>query len=167
MTNLITQWKQGAGQAWAALAEGWHDLAARAGSALTRFRRHPQPESDDPRDAAWLADGRWAVMAADVFDDDDRVVVRIEAPGLRRDDFQIELNDEVLTVSGEKRFERESTQGRYRVVQCAYGSFRREVPLPPGVKPGQASASYRDGVLRVDIPKDEAVRSRRLVVQGD
>lgn len=104
-------------------------------------------------------------MAADVFDDDDTVIVRIEAPGMRRDDFNVELHDHVLTVWGEKQFDREASRGRYSVVQCAYGRFRRDVALPVSVKPDKTRASYRDGVLRVELPKADAARARRIEVK--
>ena len=104
-------------------------------------------------------------MAADVFDDDDRVIVRIEAPGMRREDFNVELHDHVLTVWGEKQFDQEASRGRRSVVQCAYGSFRRDVALPVSVKADKTKASYRDGVLRIELPKSDAARARRISVR--
>jgi HSP20 family protein len=169
MTKLAEQIKQGADQAWESLADGWRELSARASGALTRFR----PAATDP--AATAVPGMsqkelprmttWAFMAADVFDDADKVIVRIEAPGMRRDDFNVELNGDVLTVWGEKRFDREATEGRWRVVQCAYGSFRRDVTLPVAVKADKTKASYSDGVLRIELPKSEEARARRIAVQ--
>jgi HSP20 family protein len=105
-------------------------------------------------------------MAADVFDDDDRVLVRIEAPGMKREDFDIAIEGDVLSVSGEKRFDRESDAGRYRVLQCAYGSFRRELALPAAVDAAKVKASYRDGVLRIELPKVEWARPRRIAVRS-
>jgi HSP20 family protein len=71
----------------------------------------------------------------------------------------------VLTVWGEKRVDREATEGRWRVVQCAYGSFRRDVALPVSVKADKTKASYRDGVLRIELPKSDESRARRIAVQ--
>jgi HSP20 family protein len=173
MTKLAEQLKQGADQAWESLAEGWRELSARASGALTRFRPAPAaaagPEAP-PHTTAATAEGRlpfggWAFMASDVFDDDDKVVVRIEAPGLRRDDFNIELQDDTLTVWGEKRSDREVSRGRYSVVQCAYGSFRRDVALPVAVKADKTKATYRDGVLRIELPKADEARARRIAVK--
>jgi HSP20 family protein len=167
MTKLAEQLKQGADLAWESLSHGWRELSARASGALTRFR-HAAPAGQDgdaagPPAAPWL--NGWAFMAADVFDDDDQVVVRIEAPGLKREDFNVELHGDVLTVRGEKRIDREAGgSGRYRVVQCAYGSFRRDVALPVAVRPDKTRASYRDGVLRIELPKAEAARARRIAV---
>jgi HSP20 family protein len=172
MTKLAEQLKQGADQAWESLAEGWRDLSARASGALTRFR--PAPASGPPTpvhtaaatpDPGPLPFGGWAFIASDVFDDDDKVVVRLEAPGMRREDFNIELQGDTLTVWGEKRSDREVTRGRYSVVQCAYGSFRRDVALPVAVKADKTKATYRDGVLRIELPKADDARARRIAVK--
>ena len=93
------------------------------------------------------------MLGGDVFEDDKRVVVRIEAPGMNKGDFDIQVLDDALVVRGEKRFEHESTEGRWRVLQCAYGSFLRTVPLPTAVESDKARATYRNGVLKVELPK--------------
>ena len=181
MTKLAEQLKQGADQAWESLSEGWRELSARASGALTRFRAAPTsdpsdlPDSSDSSDARGtrpirsegpLSFGNWAFMAADVFVDDDKVIVRIEAPGMRREDFKVELHGDVLTVRGEKRFDREAREGRYSIVQCAYGSFRRDVVLPAAVKAEKTKATYREGVLRIELAKSDAARARRIAVQA-
>ena len=166
MTKLAEQLKQGAGHAWESLSEGWRELSARASGALTRFRAGAAPDIQAGHDDDAFVPGRWAFMAADVFDDDDRVVVRIEAPGMRREDFDIDLDGDMLTVRGEKRYDRESVKGRYRVTQCAYGSFVRQVGLPAAVDAGHVQASYRDGVLRIELPKMEWARARRITVRN-
>jgi HSP20 family protein len=172
MTKLAEQLKQGADQAWESLAEGWRELSARASGALTRLWPSPAPEPATsspqaaPPEPGPLSFGGWAFMASDVFDDDDKVVVRIEAPGLRREDFNIELQRDLLTVWGEKRFDREVSRGRYSVVQCAYGSFRRDVRLPVPVQADKTRASYRDGVLRIELPKADEARARRIEVKA-
>ena len=171
MTKLAEQLKQGADQAWESLAEGWRELSACASGALTRFRPAPASARESPpgtpaaRDESLLPFGGWAFMASDVFDDDDKVIVRIEAPGMRREDFTVELHADTLSVWGEKRSDREVSRGRYSLVQCAYGSFRRDVALPVSVKADKTQASYRDGVLRIELPKADGARARRIAVQ--
>ena len=132
MTKLAEQLKQGADQAWEALSEGWRELSARASGALTRFWPSPAgpsvPSPPAARQAAMPRQTGWAFMAADVFDAADKVIVRIEAPGMRREEFNVELNGDVLTVWGEKR-------------------------------------SDRDGVLRIELPKSDQARVRRVAVQ--
>ena len=164
MTKLAEQLKQGADQAWESLSEGWRELSARASGALTRFRPAPASNATSARDEGRLPFRGWAFMAADVLDDDDMVIVRIEAPGMRREDFNVELQGDLLIVWGEKQFDKEARRGSYSVVQCTYGSFRRDVALPASVKPDQIKASYRDGVLRIELPKADGSRARRIVV---
>jgi HSP20 family protein len=72
---------------------------------------------------------------------------------MRKAEFRIEVIDDTLIVSGEKHFERETTEGRYRLLQCAYGSFRRMIALPTRVLADRADARYADGVLRIELPK--------------
>ena len=164
MIKFAEQLKQGADQAWESLSEGWRELSARASGALTRFRPAAAPSKPAAEDEQLPPLSNWAFIAADVFDDDDKVIVRIEAPGMRREDFNVEVTGDVLTVWGEKRIERESSSGRYRMVQCAYGSFRRDVTLPASVTVDKTKASYRDGVLRIELPKSEGTRARRIAL---
>jgi HSP20 family protein len=104
------------------------------------------------------------MLGGDVFEDDRRLVVRIEIPGMSKRDFDIEVLDDVLVVRGEKRFESESGEGRWRVLQCAYGSFLRSVPLPAKVRSDQAKATYQDGVLRIELPKVEPGKPKRVTL---
>jgi len=166
MTKLIEQLKQGADQAWESLSEGWRDVTSRASSALTRFL--PAAESDVSNSGASdpLAMGTWAFMAADVVDSGEKLSVRLEAPGMTRDDFVVELRGKVLSISGEKRVDKETQHGRYRVTQCAYGRFRREVVLPSDVKRDDCSATYRDGVLRIELAKSQATRHQSIAVNA-
>jgi HSP20 family protein len=161
--NVVNDWKRSLGQVWDSLADGWRDLRERAAGAMTRFS--PSKDGNVP---ATVEDGipsSWGLLASDVFDNDESVVVRPEAPGMNKRDFSIEVRDGVLVVEGEKRFERERGTGQYRVMECAYGRFRRAVGLPVPVREDQARATYRDGVLRVELPKAEAARARRIAVQ--
>src|SRR5436190_1818212 len=125
MTNLTQQVKQGAGQALATLSQGWRELRARAGNALTHFQGR-RAEGEEGTDDELPSLSSWGFMAADVVNGKDQVVVRLEAPGLSRKDFTVELRHNVLCVAGEKRIERESKGDGQHVFQCAYGNFRRE-----------------------------------------
>lgn len=138
------------------MGEGWDRLRRSAAGALTRFRPHDDtrlPARSEIDDALYLSGQRWAMLGGDVFEDEQRLVVRIEAPGMEKSDFDVQVQGDVLVVRGEKRFERESSEGRWRVLQCAYGSFQRSVPLTAAVKSEEARATYRNGVLRIELPK--------------
>jgi len=160
--------KHGFGSLWDTVTEGWSRLRDSAGSALTRFKPGDSsnlPALGDIDDAAYLPSQSWAMLGGDVFEDDKRLVVRLEVPGMDKKDFRIDVVGDSLIVRGEKRFERESSEGRWRVMQCAYGSFHRTVPLPVGVKGESARAVYKDGVLKVELPKSEPGRPRAIMVK--
>lgn len=167
MTKFAEQIKQGADQAWEYLSEGWRELSGCASGAMTRFWS-VTPTTANSATVERRGGQRvtfWAFMAADVFESPDEVIVRIEAPGMRREDFNVALNGNLLTVSGEKWVDNEVAEGQWRVVQSAYGNFRRDVSLPTAVQADKTKVSYRDGVLRIELPKANEVRLRRINVQ--
>lgn len=157
--------REGFDSLWDSLSEGWARLRESARGALTRFRAGDEAQLPDRSridDSSFHASHGWALIGGDVFEDDRRLVVRLEVPGMDKKDFDIEVHHDVLVVRGEKRFEQESSDGRWRVLQCAYGSFERTVPLPVPVKADQAQARYRDGVLRIELPKAQPGSARRI-----
>lgn len=161
--QVIDELKKGMGEIWESMAEGWRRLRQQAAGALTRFRpgeKHPAPSTD-----LALPSTGWALLAGDVFEDDKKLSVRLEVPGMEKEDLDIEIIDDNLIVRGEKRIERESEEGRYRVLQCAYGRFDRVVPLPEPVLADQAKASYRNGVLKIDLPKAQPGSSSRVEIK--
>jgi HSP20 family protein len=109
---------------------------------------------------------RW-VPAMDLVETDSHYVLRADLPGLAKDDVKIELDDNVLTVSGERRSETEErSEGGYRRVERAYGSFRRSLTLPAGVDAEQIDADYADGVLEIRVPKPVEKVPHRVTI-GD
>lgn len=160
--------KEGISSFWDNLAEGWRHLAQTATNALTRFKPSAQanlPAENEVDDSFYMPTRSWAMLGGDVFEDENRLVVRVEIPGMEKEDIEIEVLDDALMVSGEKRFSRESSEGRWRVMQCAYGSFRRVVPLPMSVKADEARAAYRNGVLRVELPKAAPGKPRSVAIK--
>lgn len=155
--------REGLFEAWDSLADGWSRLYRRAAGAITRFKPGHSGEEGRGGELATRSTG-WGVLAAEVFDDDDAIKVRLEAPGLDKDDFDIEVVDGYLVVRGEKRLERERREGRYYVTECAYGQFERTIPLPDEVDASKAKANYDKGVLSLELPKTEGRRRRRIAV---
>ena len=104
-----------------------------------------------------------------VAETDRDVRVSMELPGVRQEDIEVDLSDDVLTISGEKRFEGErgGEKENYHFVERAYGRFQRSIRLPFQANPDDVRASFQDGVLTVSIPKAaQQQRSRRIQVQG-
>lgn len=165
--RVLEELKQGLEEAWETVAEGWQRLRQQAAGAVTRFKsgEHDTLSEEGRADPSQRL-GRWAILAGDVYEDENKILVRLEVPGLNKDDLHIEVRDDVLTVGGEKRFQRELTEGQYRLLQCAYGSFSRQLRLPVRVKAGgEAKATYRDGVLRIELQKDTDAQSRAIDIQ--
>ncbi len=158
--------RNGMTHAWDTIAEGWRHLSRRAASAITRFIPHRSRDegvSGDNQQLTARSTG-WGVLAAEVFDDDSQVVVRLEVPGMERDDFDLEVIDDLLIVRGEKRVSQQHREGSFHVLECAYGRFERTIPLPAEVDAGKASARYRRGVLQIELPKTAAQRRRHVDV---
>ncbi len=104
-------------------------------------------------------------LALEVEETDDAVVVYAELPGLRSDDFQVEATADRLVLRGERGEEYEEHGRDYRRLERRYGAFLRTISLPAEVQPEKAVARYRDGVLRVTLPKSEASKARRVPIQ--
>jgi HSP20 family protein len=110
---------------------------------------------------------RW-IPAMDLVETDEHFVLKADLPGLTESDVNIEVEDNVLTVSGERKAEHEDKREGYVRVERAYGAFRRSLTLPEGVEPETVTASFENGVLEVRIPKPEERKPRRVAIQvGD
>lgn len=97
----------------------------------------------------------------EILERDKELVVRAELPGISKEDVTVEVDDNVLTISGERRHdEEESREGYYRS-ERRYGAFSRSIPLPEGVDAKQCQATFRDGVLEITMPKPESESSRQ------
>lgn len=165
--STLEQVRRSLGRGWENLAEGWHNLRERAGQALTRFR--PLGSRDDLdtwEDQVIRHAADWGLLATEVQEDEGNLTVRLEVPGMERENFDIDVIDGYLVVRGEKRVQQEQRQGRFHVMECAYGSFERAVPLPVEVDGSAASASYRRGVLTVSLPKTQRSQTRRIPVNA-
>src|SRR4051794_14423124 len=110
---------------------------------------------------------RW-VPAMDLVETADDFVLRADLPGLTQDDVKIELEDNVLTVSGERKAEHEAREEGFYRLERAFGTFSRSLTLPKGVKGEAVTAAFTNGVLEIHIPKPEAVKPRRIeIAVGD
>ena len=164
--STLQQLREGLGRTWDSVAEGWNQLRSRATQALTRFQpgyRNGELETADEQFLRHSA--RWGLLAAEVQETGDEVLIKLEAPGMRADAFDIQVyNGNVAVIRGEKRVQREQKEGRYHVMECAYGQFERAIPLPADVDETRARARYRDGVLHLTLPKSASAVARRIEV---
>ena len=108
---------------------------------------------------------RW-VPAMDLVESGDELVLRADLPGMSEDDVAIEIKDNVLTITGERRAEHEEKDETFFRAERAFGSFTRALSLPEGVDPDAVSAQFTDGVLEVRVPKPEERRPHRVRIGG-
>ena len=108
--------------------------------------------------------GTWA-PPVDVAEDNDKIHVKVEVPGMDEKDLRISFEDGLLTVSGERQFERKEDRNYHRI-ERAYGSFVRTFSLPRSVDASQIVANYRNGVLEIEIPKKEEAKPRQIQINA-
>jgi HSP20 family protein len=153
--------------------EGWEDQVGTffGGSPFALFRRL----SDDmdrlffgggPNAGAFGGLGGRFVPNIDVEERDDKILVRADLPGVRPDDFHVDIEDDALVLQGERRSEHEETRGGVRRVERSHGSFRRVIPLPKGANLEAADARFENGVLEIQIPLQQESKSRRLEIRS-
>jgi HSP20 family protein len=95
------------------------------------------------------------VPRVDVIEEEKAFEIHIAVPGMNKEEFKIDLNDNYLTVSGERKFSKEKNENLYRSFETQYGSFSRSFSLPENVDGGKITAQYTNGILVVTVPKDE------------
>ena len=100
----------------------------------------------------------------DVIETDGTIKLKVELAGMDPADISIEVQDNVLTVSGERRFEEEVKEDKYYRIERRYGSFSRSIALPQTIDEANIEASYENGVLEVCVPKAEMVKPKKIVV---
>lgn len=149
-------------RAWDNLAEGWRELLSRSSNALTHFSR--DKEADEAQQTALATFPNWSLLAGEVEETEKDVLVRVEVPGMNKEDCSITIEGNVLKLSGEKHMERETHDSNYHLMERAYGAFQRTIPLPRNVDSDMAEASYKNGVLTVRLPKKAAENTRSIPV---
>lgn len=165
--STLDQFREGLGRAFDSLAEGWSHLRERAGQAMTRFVPGRAGEVQTAEDQMALRGARWGLLPAEVSESDKGVTVRLEVPGMERDDFEVTVVEgRFLVVRGEKRVQREDRRGHFHIMERAYGRFERAVPLPTEVDEQGTRARYSRGVLSVEMPKSPRSQGRRVEVQS-
>jgi HSP20 family protein len=112
-----------------------------------------------------LSLGVWA-PPCDIYETDDQIVIKAELPGLRREDIKISIENNVLTISGERKLEEEAKRENYHRIERSYGRFMRSFMLPTTVDTGKVSAEFKDGVLSVALPKREEAKPKAIEVEA-
>lgn len=103
--------------------------------------------------------------SVDIAEHDNDYVVRVELPGVSKDDVKITMQDNILTIRGEKKQEKESKDLNYHRIERSYGAFQRSFALPTTVKSDRIDAVYKDGILELVLPKSEASKPKQIDVK--
>jgi len=117
-----------------------------------------ESEEDSLATAAWNP-------AVDIEEHDNEYIVKAELPGVARDDVKVVIQENSLTIRGEKKHEKESKGANHHRVERSYGAFQRSFTLPSNVKGEKIDASFKDGVLNIVLPKAEEAKRKEIEVQ--
>jgi len=107
--------------------------------------------------------GAWA-PAVDIFEQPERIVLRADLPGVRPEQIELKVENNTLTLSGERRFEKDVQKENYHRVERQYGSFVRSFSLPTSVDGDKITAEHRDGVLEITLPKTESSKPKAIKI---
>jgi HSP20 family protein len=147
MTTITPRW---------AITADFKNLQSQLNRFLEPFGR-VAPDED-------LVSGTW-VPPVDVAETQEKILVRVEVPGMKQEDIQIEFENGLLTLKGERKLAKEENGLTYHRVERAYGNFNRTFTLPRTVDPEKISASYRDGILEIEVPKKEEAKPKQIKIE--
>ncbi|MGE5313886.1 MAG: Hsp20/alpha crystallin family protein [Acidobacteriota bacterium] len=103
--------------------------------------------------------------AVDISETKDAYVIKAELPGMKKEDVKVTMNNNIVTISGEKKIEEEKREGSYYRMERSFGSFERSIAIPGPVKPDDIECKYVDGLLTVSLPKTEEAKQRVIDVK--
>ncbi len=127
----------------------------------TLFGRAPLRKNGD-KEVMTVAE--WAPLV-DITEDEKEYVIKAELPEVKKEDVKLTVHDDVLSISGERKYEKEEKGKKYHRVERAYGSFTRSFTLPEDADASKVAADYKDGVLKVHLPKSEKARPKSIEVK--
>ncbi len=105
------------------------------------------------------------VPPVDIYEDEHKIALKLEVPGLKESDLDIQLENNVLTIKGERKFEKEEKEENFHRIERRYGSFFRSFTIPNTVNPESVKASYDAGVLRVELEKRAEAKPKQIKVE--
>ena len=123
------------------------------------YPERAQPREEGPETGIWMPN-------VDLYETKDAICVRAELPGINRDAVHVEVKEGVLTLRGERKFEKEVEEESYHRIERSYGTFHRSFTLPSTVDAQKVTARMKDGVLEVDLPKQEQAKPRMIAIGG-
>ena len=126
------------------------------------FGRSPVATNGDKKEAITVTE--WSPLV-DISEDEKEYVIKAEIPEMKKEEIKINVHDDVLSISGERKYEKEEKGKKYHRVERAYGSFLRSFTLPEDADGSKVTAEYKDGVLKVHLAKSEKVKPKAIEVK--
>jgi HSP20 family protein len=129
---------------------------------LSRIFGRPLPPKEGGKEEMTIAE--WSPLV-DITEDDKEYLIKAELPEVKKEDVKLSIHDNVLSISGERKYEKEEKGKKYHRVERAYGSFMRSFTLPEDADAGKVGAEYKDGILKVHLPKSEKAKPKSIEVK--
>ncbi len=139
----------------------WRELEEVEKRLSTLWGRTPT-KADGEKEAISVAE--WSPVV-DITEDAKEYLIKAELPEIKKEDVKLTVQDNVLSISGERKYEKEEKGKKYHRVERAYGSFLRSFTLPEDADGGKVTAEYKDGILNVHLPKSEKVQPKSIEVK--
>jgi HSP20 family protein len=156
MSALTTRWEP------LSRVSPWKELEEMEKRLSGFFARTPATAGGDKREAIAVAE--WSPLV-DITEDEKEYIVKAEIPEMKKEDIKLNIHDDLLTITGERKYEKEEKGKKYHRVERAYGSFMRSFTLPEDADGSKVSAEYKDGLLKVHIPKSEKAKPKTTEVK--
>lgn len=152
----LTRWEPIA--RWNPLRD-WEEMEKRLSNVIERAIGVPNGEKKEAISVA-----EWSPVV-DITEDEKEYVIKAEIPEMKKEEIKINVHDDVLSVSGERKYEQEEKGKKYHRVERSYGSFMRSFTLPEDADGSKIAAEYKDGVLKLHLPKTDKAKSKAVEIK--
>ncbi|HJT22649.1 MAG TPA: Hsp20/alpha crystallin family protein [Nitrospira sp.] len=149
---------------WEPFRTRWHPIKdlEEIENRLATFFGRTQARPDGGKEEMTVAE--WAPLV-DITEDDKEYLIKAELPEVKKEDVKLAVHDDVLTITGERKYEKEETNKKFHRIERAYGSFTRNFMLPEDADEGKVTADFKDGILKVRVPKSDKVKPKSIEVK--
>jgi HSP20 family protein len=163
LSTFSTGFKKG-GYAMSAITrwDPFRELDELQGRLSTMFGRAPVRKEGERQEALSVAE--WAPLV-DITEDPKEYLIKAEIPGVKKEEIKIGVQNDVLVISGERKYEKEEKDKKYHRIERAYGSFSRSFTIPEDADPEKVSAEFKEGVLQVRLPKSDRAKPKSIAVK--
>jgi HSP20 family protein len=153
---ILTRWEPFKGR-----LDRWKELEDME-KRLSTYLGRPAVQTETGKEAMTVAE--WSPLV-DITEDDKEYLIKADLPEVKKDDVKLTVQDDVMSISGERKYEKEEKGKKYHRIERAYGSFMRSFTLPEDADGSKVSADYKDGVLKVHLPKSEKAKPKSIEVK--